>query len=257
MRIFYVILFCIFGIVFGYWINTLRSTKRDDSVLIVGTTGAYAPFVSINEQGEYEGFDVDVARALAQQLGKTLEIKDLGSMTSLFMGLEQGKIDAIIWGLSIIPERLLKVTMVSYAGELIDSYKLVFWNNIPEGIKSIEDLAGKIVCVEGGSAQEKVLSAYPKVIQKPMEKVVDSLMELQYRKADAAFIEPAVAKKFQDKFKEIKMLDVPLGKEDQELGTGIAIKKDNLDFIKQVEQAVASLKKVGTLKQLEEKWGIY
>lgn len=254
MRILYVFLFCVLGISFGYLVNTLRLAKKDDSVLVVGTTAAYAPFVSINEQGEYEGFDVDVARELAKELGKTVELKDLGSMTPLFMALEQGKIDVIIWGLSIIPERLQRMAMVPYSGELISAYQLVFWNKIPEGIKSIQDLAGKVVCVEVGSAQEKVLSRYPQVIQKPVEKVVDSLMEIQYGKADAAFIEPAVAKKFQAKFQEIKMLDVPLGKEDQEFGIGIAIKKDNTDLIEQTQQAIASLKKAGTLQQLEEKW---
>ncbi len=68
---------------------------------IVGTTSAYAPFVSLNEQGDYIGFDIDIATELSQKLNRKLVIKDIGSLPSLMMALKQGKIDAIIWAISI------------------------------------------------------------------------------------------------------------------------------------------------------------
>ena len=99
---------------------------RGGNEFIVGTAAQYAPWVSINEQGEYEGFDIDVAQALAKTMGKTLVIKDLGSMASLFMALEQGSIDVIMWGMSITKERLQRVNMVRYSGETITTYPLLF-----------------------------------------------------------------------------------------------------------------------------------
>lgn len=87
--------------------NTEGNTKK--TTFVVGTATGYAPFVSINEKGGYEGFDIDVSRALAKELKKELIIKDLGSMTSLFLALENGSIDAIIWGLSITEERAQKI----------------------------------------------------------------------------------------------------------------------------------------------------
>ena len=45
---------------------------------VVGTTSAYAPFVSLDEEGQYVGFDIDIAEALAEKLGRRLVIKDLG-----------------------------------------------------------------------------------------------------------------------------------------------------------------------------------
>ena len=91
-----------------------QNASRDESQLIVGIAAGYAPFVSINQAGEYEGFDIDIAHALAEQLGKKLVLKDLGSMTSLFMALDQNKIDLIAWGLSITSQRLEKVAMIHY-----------------------------------------------------------------------------------------------------------------------------------------------
>ena len=57
-------------------------------------------------------------------MGKKLIIKDLGSMTPLFIALENESIDAIIWGLSIIQERLKKVEMIRYQGDTVTTYAL-------------------------------------------------------------------------------------------------------------------------------------
>src|SRR5690606_28212075 len=130
-------------------------------------------------EDEYEGFDIDVIKAIAKETGKKLVLKDLGSMSSLFMALEQNKIDAIIWGMSITQDRLNKVAMVRYQGELVTSFPLLFWNDIPENIKSINDMAGKTICVEPTSSQDTVLSKYSFIAKLPTEKVDDALLNIQ------------------------------------------------------------------------------
>lgn len=242
----------------GIWLflSKSKSAYKDASVFVVGTAAGYAPYVSINERGDYVGFDVDVANALAQQMDKKLVLKDLGSMASLFIALEQGTIDAIIWGLSITQDRLKKVAMIQYAGEETTAYKLMFWKSIPSTIRSIADMAGKTVCVEPASAQDAVLSKYAFITKVPTEKVDDGLLNIQYGKADAAFVEPTIAKKFKNKFPEIKLLDVPLAPEDQVKGIGIAIKQDNATCIRDVQQAVDQLKEQGVIRKLEQQWDI-
>src|SRR5438552_12919514 len=115
----------------AYLLLTTPKTPRSTNELIVGTAAGYAPFVSINPHGDYEGFDIDVANAVAKQMGKKLVLKDLGSMTSLFTALNQGSIDVIIWGLSITQDRLQKVAMIHYQGSPTNSYPLIFWQKIP------------------------------------------------------------------------------------------------------------------------------
>ena len=73
--------------------------------LVVGTTSGYAPYVSINTEGEYEGFDIDIAKALADKLGRRLVIKDFGSMPALILAIKQNKADVLIWSISITQER--------------------------------------------------------------------------------------------------------------------------------------------------------
>jgi ABC-type amino acid transport substrate-binding protein len=146
--------------------------------------------------------------------------------------------------------------MINYQGELTTSYPLLFWQSIPKDITSITDMRGKIICVEPASAQDSVLSKYTDIIKLPTEKVDDALLNLQYGKCDAAFVESAIAKKFKSKYPQIQLLDVPLGPEDQVQGVGIAIKKENRKLIAQVEDAIRKLKSSGTIQQYEKKWGI-
>lgn len=240
----------------GYMLFKKNVSQKNDTTIIVGTVADYAPFVSINAQGELEGFDIDVANALAQKMGKQVIIKDLGSMTSLFIALEQGSIDAIIWALSITQNRLNKVAMVRYQGETVTSYPLIFWDKIPAGITSINDMNGMTVCVEPASSQDVVLSKYTFINKKPTEKVDDALLNIQYGKADAAFVEPAIAKKFKKKYPEIQILDVQLNPEDQVQGIGIALKKNNSALIDQIQKAVTALQSEGIIKKFEEKWNI-
>lgn len=233
-----------------------KNTSQNTDYFIVGTATGYAPFVSTNPNGELEGFDIDIAHALAKQMGKQLVLKDLGSMTSLFTALNQGSIDAIIWGMSITQDRLKKVAMVNYHGELTSSYPLLFWQKIPAEIKSISDMKGKTVCVEPASAQEAALYPYDFINQLPTEKVDDALLNIQYGKADAAFVEPAIAKKFKNRYPEIQILEIPLPPEDQVHGAGIVLRKNDSERIQLVENAVATLKTTGIIKKLEQKWGM-
>jgi arginine/lysine/histidine transporter system substrate-binding protein len=252
-----IIIFLLLGFVGCLAFILKKSTnEKDHTTFVVGTTSGYAPFVSINEKGEYEGFDIDFAQALAQTMGKKLEIKDLGSMTPLFIALENGTIDAIIWGLSIIKERLDKVEMIRYQGETITTYPLVFWQSIPEGIASLDDMKELTVCVEPGSSQEVVLNKYPQVKKLLVDKVDDALLNIQYKKADAALLDPVIAKKFKNKYSDVKILDVMLTPDDQIEGVGIALKRNNKSLINSVSQAVIQLKKEGIIKNFEKKWDL-
>lgn len=188
--------------------KSFDKTPSSNNILRIGMAAGYAPFVSVNEQGEYEGFDIDLSRALAQKLNRNLELKDLGSMNSLFIALDQGSIDAIIWGLSITQDRLKKVAMVRYQGKTVTSFPLLFWKKIPQGFNSLDAMKGKIIAVEPGSSQEALLDLYPAINKQLTEKVDDALLMIQFGKADAALVEHAIANKFKRKFSEIVSIDV-------------------------------------------------
>lgn len=233
-----------------------RSTIKSAELLSVGTVGGYAPYVSINERGEYEGFDIDVAKAIAEYLGKELVLQDLGSMAPLFMALDQGSIDAIIWGLSITSARLEKVAMVKYAGDLVKEDELIFWGPVPAGITSLADMDNLTVCVEPGSSQAAVLADYVKIITVPIERIDDALLMIQYGKAAAALVEPTIAAKFKKRYPEILSLPVPLPPDKQIHGVGIALKKNNNVLTSAITEAIDALRASGFLAEAAARWGV-
>ncbi len=226
------------------------------SPLVVGTTSGYAPYVSLDAQGNYEGFDIDFAEALGQKLGRTVIIKDCGSMPSLLLALQQKKVDLLIWAISITEAREQKMEMVYYQGEKVTSMPFLFWQAVPEDVTSIEDLAGNTVSVEAGSFQENVLKKYPAVALKQVEKITDALMEIRYGKSRAAMADPSLISELTSRYPELKVVYLPLKSEDYSLGNGICIQKANTPLAEAVRRATEQLIAEGKVRELEKKWNL-
>ena len=237
----------------------LFANSEEKPPLIVGTTSGYAPYVSLDATGKYEGFDIDFANLLAQKLNRKLVIKDCGSMPSLFLALKQGKADLLIWAISITEERMKSFDMVYYQGEKVAEMPFLFWNTVPEGIKSIEDLAKnskKGICVEAGSFQEGVAKKFSEMQVKYVDKITDAIMEIRFGKALGAMADPSLVARFKAQYPEIKVLNLPLPLNEQALGYGVCIDKTQAQLSADVKKAVEQLTKEGKIAELEKKWKI-
>src|SRR5581483_2262058 len=211
--VFKILITMFFVSICSYFVIFKQSAQADSNQLIVGTVSGYAPYVSLNAQGEYEGFDIDVATELAKRLNKKLVLKDCGSMVPLMLSLKNESVDLLIWALEINNARRNEMAMIQYQGGNVTSYPLIFWNQIPQGISSIEDLKSvpnATVCIEPGSSQERFLNKFDFIIKKPMEKVVDMILDLKYSKSLAALVDPSLIKTLLQKNPELKVLNIPL-----------------------------------------------
>lgn len=83
---------------------TLATSAVAGDKLRIATEGAYAPFNMVNAQGELEGFDVDIARALCAEMKAECEIV-AQDWDGIIPGLKARKYDAIIASMSITEER--------------------------------------------------------------------------------------------------------------------------------------------------------
>lgn len=246
----YYFIFCLLSIIFF-----ISSAIAEE--LVVGTTSGYAPYVSINAEGEYEGFDIDIAKSLADKLGRKLVIKDFGSMPALILALKQNKADVLIWSISITQERQKQMTMVYYQGEKVTSLPLLFWGGIPDHIKSLEDMANNpnaVISVEAGSFQEDVLLHVPGLTLKQVDKVSDAILELKYGKSQAVLIDNSLKPIYMKKFPKLKSLTINLPESKQSMGNGICLNSNNQDLIAAIQKAVNELFSDGTIANLEAKW---
>lgn len=236
-------------------IMTISTAVADD--LIVGTTSGYAPYVSINDKGDYEGFDIDIANAIAEKLGRHLIIKDFGSMPALILALKQKKADVLIWSISITQERQKQMSMVYYQGEKVTSLPLLFWGKVPDHVKNLEDMANNpntVISVEAGSFQENVLLSVQGLTLKQVDKVSDAILELKYGKSQAVLIDNSLKTIYTKKFPQLKSLTIHLPESKQSLGNGICINLDNKELTSAIQKAVSELFSEGTITKLEAKW---
>lgn len=229
----------------------------DDSPLRVGTASGYAPYVSLDTAGVYEGFDIDLAQQLGKKLGRKVIFQDFGSMPSLMLALKQEKVDVLIWAISITEERLKNLEMIHYQGEAIREAPFLFWKKIPEGIRSIEDLqryAEKGICIEGGSFQEEVLKKFPALRLKYVDKVTDVIMEIKFGKSFTTTIDSSLIPRLKDKYPDLQVLNLPLPSESQSFGNGICLNKGAHILAAQIRKAIGELREEGTILILEKKW---
>lgn len=240
-----ILLFCCF---------TLSSILSSNN-FTVGTTSGYAPYVSLNNEGKLEGFDIDFAEALSKKLGRKLILKDMGSLPTLFISLQKGKIDAIIWAISITEARRKEMNMTYYQGSMTTSLPLLFWNEIPK-IDSIEELLKNPkakIAVEAGSYQAHFLEKFPQDQIKQVNTLVDALFEIKFGKSQATICDPSLLNKLLKQYPELKVIEIPLLESEKSLGNGIC---SCGPLTNEIEEAVKALTEEGTVRALEEKWGL-
>jgi len=107
--------------------------------LTVATEGTYRPFSFHEAGGELTGYDVEVARAVAGQLGLEVEFKET-QWDAIFAGLDAGRFDTIANQVSITDERKAKYV---FSQPYTVSHGVVVVSESDTSITAIEDLKGK------------------------------------------------------------------------------------------------------------------
>lgn len=234
--------------------NVQRSCPAN--TLRVGMMSGWAPFMTVNEMGAFEGFDVDVAHEVAHKLGKKLEIIDAGSLAPLLLMLEQGSIDAAMSGLDITQQRLERYQMIPYYGEAIDHFYLLYTQDQLSTKALVEDsLDGKItIAAEPSSPQYRFLERFKSVEIKPMESIAAMVLDVKFNKSDALIVEEGIMKRLIKQEPAFKSVPLKLPKEFVVYGAGIALRKNALELGQEVVQAINSLKEENVLSSLQRKW---
>jgi polar amino acid transport system substrate-binding protein len=128
-------------------------------VYCVDTT--YPPAESI-VNGKAAGYDIDIANAIAQQLGSKAQIKTTG-FDVIIPALMQKKCNAIISSMTITPERAKQVKFAPYVN--VGAFLMVKKGN-PSNITDLASLSGKSAAVESATTELDGLKAENKILQK-------------------------------------------------------------------------------------------
>ncbi len=149
--------------------------------LIVGTEPEFPPFESKNEKGEFVGFDIDMARELAKDLGVKLRIEEMPFET-LPTALGTGTIDLIVSGMTAKPERAKSVSFTDSYYETV----LCLLVHSASGIVKPADADGKRIAVKTGTTGfDKARDLFPKAQLIPFPTEGACALEVSTGRADA------------------------------------------------------------------------
>ena len=78
--------------------------EENENIVTIGTSADFPPFEYLDDDGNIIGFDIDMTKAILEDLGYTVEVKDI-TFDSLIPSLQTGKIDVIAAAMTITDKR--------------------------------------------------------------------------------------------------------------------------------------------------------
>lgn len=219
--------------------TSLESIKSKGK-LVVGTSADFPPYEfhkEIDGKDEIVGFDIDIAKEVAKDLGVELEIKDM-DFDGLLVALQAGKVDMVFAGMSPTEERKQNADFsdIYYQG----NHTFIMRSGEEAGKKSMEDLKGLKIGVQKGAIQEEMAKkAYDESNIKSLAKVTDLVLDLKNNKVDAILVETPVAKFYVEKNEGLSLADFTV--EDETGGSAIALKKDSAELTAEVNKTIKKL----------------
>ncbi|MBR0107211.1 MAG: transporter substrate-binding domain-containing protein [Lachnospiraceae bacterium] len=157
-------------------------------VLVVGITD-FEPMDYTDENGEWIGFDADMARAFAEELGVDIEFVEI-DWDNKILELNSGAVDCIWNGMTLTDEVMSAMECTN--AYMSNSQAIVAAADAAAAITSIEDCAELSFAVEAGSAGE-MAAEDAGLTYTPVQNQAAALMEVQAGTSDAAIIDELMA----------------------------------------------------------------
>lgn len=226
---------------------TVDSEALADGVLVVGTNAEFPPFEFVGDDGEPDGFDIALIKAIGEKLGVEVQVENM-EFASLVSSIGS-KIDVAIAGMTVTDER-------KEAVDFSDSYYVaVQYVLLPEGseIATAEDLKNKTIGVQLGTTGDFIASDIEGVTVNSYNKAVDAVNDLVNGRVDCVIVDknPALVfeSKFQDEGSKVVAVDgAQFEFESEEYA--IAMPKGDAALADAINGAIMELKADGTFEEL-------
>lgn len=225
-------------------------TPASGDTFTVGFDQDFPPMGFVGEDGEFTGFDLELAAEVAKRLGKEIVYQPI-AWDSKDMELESGTIDCI-WNGFTMNGREDSYTW----SEPYMKNNQVFVVKADAGISTTADLAGKVVDVQIDSSAEAALNDNQELAGTfgQLVTVADyntAFMDLQSGSVDAIAMDDVVASyQIEQRQADFVVLEETLAAEEY----GIGFKKGNEALRDQVQGALEEMAADGTLAEISEKW---
>lgn len=233
----------VLSIILVMFSGCLQSKKS----LNVGTDATYEPFESIDESGNYVGFDMELIKMIAAELKMELNIQNV-NWDGIIPGLINGNYDCLISAMTITEERQKQI---SFSDPYFSIKQVIVVKEDNDQIKTPADLVGKTVTAQIGTTGDLYASKIQGVKMKRFDTNPQAVQELLNNNANAAVMDDLVASEAISKNSGLKMIEIT----DAEVENyGIGVKKENTELLEKINTALEALKNNGKLAELTQKY---
>jgi polar amino acid transport system substrate-binding protein len=230
--------------------NKDASSAADGEKLIIGIDDTFAPMGFRDENNEIVGFDIDLAKATGEEMGKEVVFQPI-DWSSKESELSSGRIHLIWNGYTITEERAKKVLLTK--PYLANNQVIVTLKD--SEIKTLDDLKDKEIGIQ---AQSSAVDAWNEAtVSKEVAGLHEyktndlALMDLENKRVDAVVIDEVVVDyKMTKKPDTFKVLDEKLAPEEYAVG----VAKNNQELLNELQTAIDALMADGTAAEISEKW---
>ncbi|MBA4495723.1 transporter substrate-binding domain-containing protein [Paenactinomyces guangxiensis] len=227
--------------------GVLLSKIKERGTLRIGTEGTYKPFSFHDEKtDQLTGFDVEVAREVAKRMGVKAEFVEI-PWDGMLSSLQTNKIDMVANQVGIKPERKEKF---DFSNPYTVSYGLIVVHKDNQEIKGVEQVKGK-------RAGQTPTSNYGKMAKEAgativaYEDMMGAMKDVAAKRIDFSMNDRlAIAEMLKETHLPLKTVGEPMEKSE----SAFPVPKGNPDLVKEINKALESMKKDGTLGKISEKW---
>ena len=226
--------------------ETVSDEKAGEKDVIKMATNAAFPPYEYKEGEELVGIDVEIAEAIAKELGCTLEIVDM-EFDSIITSVNAGEVDFGMAGMTVTEERLKEVDFSESYATGVQSVIVLDGSTI----KTLDDLSGKKIGVQLGTTGDiYACDEFGEDMVTKYSKGADAVLALKGGDVDAVIIDNEPAKAFCEANEGLVILDTDYAVEDY----AIAVKKGNSDLLDKINAALVKLTEDGTIAGIISKY---
>lgn len=218
--------------------------SADKNTLIMATNAEFPPY-EYREGSSFVGIDVEIAQAIADDLGKELVIEDM-AFESVIAAVQSGKADVGLAGLTVDEDRLANV---NFSDSYTTAAQVVVIKESSE-VTSPDDLVGKKIGVQVGTTGAQYAGDIEDATVEQYNKGFEAVQALVQDKIDAVIIDREPAKVFVSQNEGLVILDEEFTVEEY----AIAIAKNNTELLEEVNTSLANLKSSGKLQEVIDKY---
>ncbi|NMO95920.1 ABC transporter substrate-binding protein/permease [Paenibacillus lemnae] len=216
----------------------IAGAEQEKKTIILGTSADYMPYEfhkTIDGVDTIVGFDIEIAKEIAKDLGAELVIKDT-SFDALLPELTSGRVDFVISGMNPTEERRKSIdfSIPYYRAE----QSIVVRKEDQEKYSTMESLEGARIGVQKASVQEGIAANIPNAQVTSLDKIPDLLLQLDTGRVDAVIAEYPIANANMD-IETMAITDAKPVSENDEYAVGV--RKGNEELLNSINQTLERL----------------